>query len=95
LRLYFCTHICLNCNYADALLRIADCQYAFKCYNEALAIYYKAINKLTFGNDYALHQKSLIKALNGDAESARVSFIGVIKKFPQSYYYDQSLFRRA
>lgn len=85
----------VNWNYADALLRMADCQYAIKRYNEALANYDKAINKRTFDTDYALYQKGVIQALNGDTETARISFSGVIEKFPQSKYYDQSLFQRA
>ncbi len=85
----------VNWNYADALLRLADSHYAMKRYNEALTYYDNAINKRTFDTDYALYQKGVVQALSNDVATARVSFSGVIEKFPQSKYYDQSLFQRA
>ena len=82
-------------NYADGLLRLADCLYATKDYPAALRGYDKAIDAKTFEMDYAFYQKGVVYAVLKDFENARTNFSLVVEKYKSSPLYDQALFQKA
>ena len=53
---------------ADALNRLADCQYVNRQYDEAYATYQRAINTNRQMGDYALYQQAFIEGLRGNYE---------------------------
>lgn len=85
----------LKNNYADALLRLADCQYATKDYTAALKSYDKAMDARTAEMDYAFYQKGVVYAVLKDFENARTNFSVVVEKYQKSRLYDQALFQKA
>lgn len=82
-------------NYADALLRLADCQYATKEYPAALKSYDKAMDARTADMDYAFYQKGVLYAVLKDFDNARTNFSVVVEKYQKSRLYDQALFQKA
>jgi TolA-binding protein len=81
-------------NYADALLRLADCYYVTKQYSLALDTYRKASRVNKVDNDYAHLQQGVVAAIQGNAPEARTEFDFVIKNFPNSRYFDEALYQR-
>jgi tetratricopeptide (TPR) repeat protein len=79
--------------YDDALLRLADCYYVSKSYDNALSFYAKAIQFNRADNDYALYQTGLINGIEGDVNAAAKAFDGVIA-IPRSRYFDDALFQK-
>lgn len=77
----------------DAGLRIADCNYALKAYDQALSGY-NGLKGSTAPQDYISYQIGLIHQLNGRVEAAVSSFEDVLK-MPQSSYRDNALFQLA
>ena len=82
-------------NYADALLRYADCLYATKDYPGALRSYDKAMDARTADMDYAFYQKGVVYAVLKDFENARTNFSVVVEKYSKSRLYDQALYQKA
>jgi TolA-binding protein len=82
-------------NYADACLRLADCQYATKDYTGALKSYDKAMDARTSDMDYAFYQKGVLYAVLKDFDNARTNFSIVVEKYQKSRLYDQALFQKA
>jgi tetratricopeptide (TPR) repeat protein len=82
-------------NYADALLRLADCQFVLKDYRGAIATYDKAIMHGNPEQDYAHYQKGLVFGFLNNPAEAKVSFETVINRFRQSRYYDNALLQLA
>ncbi len=81
-------------NYHDAAMRLADCYYVEKSYQQALNQYQSTIKN---GPDraYGYLQSGIIQGVLNDVTSARVSFDQVIKRYPKSRYFDDALFERA
>lgn len=82
-------------NYEDALLRLADLYYVTKKYDEAIRHYDKAIDLKGADEDYAYFQKGVVYGLTNKLEQAISNFDIVIKKYPNSLYYDDALFQRS
>lgn len=85
----------LKPNYADALLRLADCLYATKEYAAALKTYDKAIDMKTADMDYAFYQKGVVYAVLKEFDNARTNFSVVVEKYSKSRLYDGALFQKA
>ena len=81
--------------FSDALLRLADCQYALKRYNEALQSYDKALQANNKENDYILLQKGMINGSLGNYEQADNLLFALTHNYPKSPYYETALFNKA
>ncbi len=82
-------------NFSDASLRLADCYYVTKSYNEALDYYRNAIKLKSPDADYAYLQAGNIYSIQGKYNDAASQFDMVIKTFPTSRYIDEVMFQRA
>jgi TolA-binding protein len=82
-------------NYADGLIRLADCYYVSKQYNDALSTYTMARNIGSPDNDYILLQSGVINGINRNYGEARNLFTSLIANYPTSPYRDEALFQRA
>jgi TolA-binding protein len=82
-------------NYADALLRLADCELVAKNYGEAIKNYDLAIQQNVPARDYAVYQKALTYSLNNQNTEAKKSFQELIKNYPESPYFDDALYQKA
>ena len=84
-----------NPNYTDALVRLADCYYVAKQYNDALATYNKAKTAGSPDADYILLQAGLIAGLQRKYAEAKTNFGELIAKYPRSQYKDEAIYQRA
>src|SRR5690606_34507192 len=84
-----------NPNYSDGLIRLADCYYVTKQYNEATATYAKAKAASSLDNDYILLQAGVIAGIQRKYTEASKHFTELISKFPKSQYRDEAMFQRA
>ena len=75
----------------DALLRIADCDYALKRYDQALTEYNSLVGT-GVAQDYLFFQIGLIHQLNGRTVEAVSSFEKVVR-MPGSTYRDNAIFQ--
>lgn len=82
-------------NYPDALIRLADCYYVTKQYDDALATYSKAKTVSTSDLDYVLLQNGVINGIQLKYGEARSNLNQLITNFPKSQYRDEALFQRA
>ncbi len=82
-------------NYADGLIRLADCYYVGKQYNEALTTYSSARNLGSADNDYILLQTGVINGILRNYSESRNQFSALIQNYPKSQYRDEALFQRA
>jgi TolA-binding protein len=82
-------------NYDDALLRLADCYYASKDYDQAVKYYDQVIISKSPDIDYAYYQKGVVLGIMDRIESAKGSLDVVIRQYPNSIYYDDALFQKA
>jgi tetratricopeptide (TPR) repeat protein len=80
-------------NYTDALIRLADCYYVTKKYDEALANYNEARNIGSPDNDYVLLQGGVINGIQRKYADARTQLSTLIKSYPKSIYRDEALFQ--
>ncbi|MCA6073331.1 tetratricopeptide repeat protein [Fulvivirga sedimenti] len=81
--------------YEDAVLRLADCYYVEKRYNDALRYYSLAIKNNKVDNDYAHLQAGVVNGINGDVTSANREYDYIIDNYPTSRYFDDALFQQA
>jgi TolA-binding protein len=79
---------------ADCQLRLADCLYATKDYNNALAAYDKAMDAGIGEMDYAFFQKGSVYSILKDYEKARTNYSVIAEKYPKSRLFDQALFQK-
>lgn len=79
----------------DATLRLADCQFMLKRYDQALANYQDISNEKAPDSDYALYQQGMIQGVNGNIAGKRKAMTQVIRNFPGSFYYDDALYQLA
>ncbi len=80
--------------YDDALLRLADCYYVNKSYNEALTYYKKAIQLNKSDLDYAQFHAGIIYGIQGNLPESVKAFDIVISQ-PRSRFTDDALFQKA
>lgn len=84
-----------NGNYSDGLIRLADCYYVSKQYNDALSTYTKAKTAGSPDMDYILLQMGVIQGIQQNYVAARTSFNDLVKTYPKSQYRDEAMFQRA
>jgi tetratricopeptide (TPR) repeat protein len=82
-------------NYADGVLRLADCHYMNKSFDEALVFYnqYKQYN--TPDVDYAYLQSGLLYGLQRKYQESRNQLTLLVNNFPSSTYRAEALYQRA
>lgn len=81
-------------NYGDALVRLADCYYAQKQYDDAVRSYDLALNQNTPDKDYAYYQKGIILGILGkDAEAKQA--LDQAAQSNQSRFADGAMFQKA
>lgn len=84
-----------NTNHSDGLIRLADCYYVSKQYNDALSTYTKAKTAGSPDMDYILLQMGVIQGIQQNYVAARASFNDLVKTYPKSQYRDEAMFQRA
>lgn len=82
-------------NYADGLIRLADCYYVSKQYSEALNYYRRANTIGSSDNDYVLLQTGVIDGIQRNYADARKQFASLIQGYPKSQYRDEAMFQSA
>ena len=82
-------------NYADGLIRLADCYYVSKQYSEALNSYNEARNIGSPDNDYVLLQAGVISGIQKKFTESRTQLSSMIKAYPKSQYRDEAMFQLA
>lgn len=81
--------------YEDALLRLADCYYVTKEYNNAISTYEKAISANNPEQDYCYYQIGLIHSILGNRQLAEENFDRIIDRYRESVLMDDALFQRS
>ncbi|KAA9325241.1 tetratricopeptide repeat protein [Adhaeribacter soli] len=84
-----------NPNLMDATMRLADCNYVQKDYNQALNLYDKVLASNSPDKDYAQYQKGVVLGLLNRKEDAAKSLQALITNYPSSRYADDAQFQRA
>lgn len=82
-------------NYSDGLLRLADCYYVAKNYQDAITNYNKARQLNSPDDDYILFQTGVINGILRQYDDARKQFTILITNYPKSQYRDEGIFQRA
>jgi len=81
-------------NYTDALVRLADCYYVQKQYDDAVRTYDLALNQNTPDKDYIYYQKGVILGIQGKDTEAKQA-LDRVGQSSQSRYADRALFQKA
>ncbi len=81
-----------NNRYTDAVIRMADCNFALKNYGPAISGYEEIIASRAQESDYATYQKGIIQGLQGNADAKIATLRSLTKSFPNSAYVDDALF---
>ncbi len=76
----------------DVELRMGDCSFQLKNYDEALDNYNEVITAKSTGADYALYQKAIILGLQNDDDAKLTMLQRIITDYPHSRYVDDALF---
>jgi len=82
-------------NYADGIIRLADCYYVSKQYEEALSNYNRARTIGSPDNDYVLLQSGVIYGIQRKYADSRNQFADLIRAYPKSQYRDEAMFQQA
>jgi TolA-binding protein len=82
-------------NYVDGLIRLADCYYVSKQYEDALVTYSRATAIGSPDNDYILLQTGSIYGIQRKYVEARKQFSTLIQSYPKSQYRDEAMYQRA
>jgi len=82
-------------NYVDGLIRLADCYYGDKQYNEALTYYTRARTLGSPDNDYVLLQSGVIYGIQRKYTESRNQFVDLARAYPKSQYRDEAMFQQA
>ncbi|MBS1950921.1 MAG: hypothetical protein OJF59_003311 [Cytophagales bacterium] len=82
-------------NLSDGTLRLADCYYISKSYNDALSLYRKAIALNSPDVDYAYFQSGIILGILQKYSEAKASLSRVVRDYPNSRFADESVFQLA
>ena len=81
--------------YSDALIRLADCYYVGKHYDDALKVYDKATTYARTDVDYVLFQKGLMYEFEDKVAEAKTVYEDLMAKYPNASYYDDALYHKA
>jgi TolA-binding protein len=81
--------------YVDGLVRLADCYYVSKKYQEAINHYNRARQLNSPDDDYILFQTAVISGILRKYADARTQFTNLISNYPKSTYRDEAIFQRA
>jgi tetratricopeptide (TPR) repeat protein len=84
-----------NPNYADGVIRLADCYYVTKAYPAALENYQKAIRLNAPDIDYAYLQEGIIMGIQRKYGEAATELNQVVARYPKSRYLDDVMFQLA
>lgn len=77
---------------SDAYLRLGDCYFVDRSYNEAIK-YYELATKTNKRNvDYAFFQQGLCYGAKGDSKQKINMLQTMVREYPTSSYYDRALF---
>lgn len=82
-------------NLTDARLRLADCYYIAKDYQQALALYDKVLAANGPDQDQAFFQKGVVLGLTGRRDDALRTLGEIPRRFPNSRLLDNALFQQA
>ena len=82
-------------NYPDGVLRLADCYYVSKSYEDAITNYNRARQLNSPDDDYILFQTGVINGILRKYGDARNQFNNLITNYPKSQYRDEAIFQRA
>lgn len=82
-------------NYADGLIRLADCYYVTKQYDAAISTYGKAKATSSADLDYVLFQTGVINGIQKRYGEARGNLSQLIRDYPKSQYRDEAMLQRA
>ncbi len=82
-------------NYSDGVIRLADCYYVAKQYDEALLYYNRARTIGSSDNDYVLLQSSVIYGIQRKYAESKNQFASMMKSYPRSQYRDEAMFQQA
>jgi len=78
--------------YADALLRVGDCNFVNKSYSSAASKYNEVIDDELPGADYAAFQLGIISGLKGNSNNKVEAMTALINRYPKSIYVDDAAF---
>lgn len=81
-------------NYSDGVIRLADCYYVRKQYDDALNYYNRAIALGSPDNDYVLLQSGAIYGIQRKYSDARKQLTTLIQTYAKSQYRDDAMFQR-
>lgn len=81
--------------YIDALIRLGDCFYVSKKYNEAITAYNRARQLNSPDDDYILFQSAVINGILRKYADARNQFTNLINNYGKSPYREEGIFQRA
>lgn len=82
-------------NYADGLLRLADCHFIARSFDEALSFYNKYKEAKGNDMDYAYLQAGLIYGMQRNYEASGNQFNLLISNYPSSSYLAEALYQKA
>lgn len=82
-------------NYVDGLIRLADCYYGAKRYDDALTYYNQARTQGSPDNDYVLLQSGVIYGIQRKYAESRNLFTDLVRAYPKSQYRDEAMFQQA
>ena len=81
-------------NGEDALLRLGDCQYVQKKFDQAAATFLQAIEEGNAASDYAHFQLAVVYNYQNKNEAAQEKLSQLIQSFPNSIYLEEALYQR-
>ncbi|MGV3540281.1 MAG: tetratricopeptide repeat protein [Rufibacter sp.] len=83
-----------NPNYADAMIRLADCYYVTKDYSSALNWYDQALEAKSTDSDYVLFQRGVVYNLTNRRDQAIASLQTLLRSYPRSRYADDAVYQK-
>ena len=81
-------------NYADALLRLGDCQYVQKRFADAEGTFSRGINESIEGMDYAYFRLAVVQNFQSKNNEALGNLDRLIAGFPSSLYREDAMFQK-
>jgi tetratricopeptide (TPR) repeat protein len=78
----------------DALVRLGDCFYATKMYDQSLEVFDRAIALSPSQADYCYFRKGVVNGIMGNMEAANSNFDKVIRDFPESRHMPNTLYQK-
>ena len=79
----------------DANIRLGDCYFASKNYQNAINAYESVLKKKGIGSDYALYQKGMSFGFIGQNDQKISNLLAVASQYPTSNLQDDALFQTA